>query len=106
MRILLDECLPIMLRRDLVGHEVSTVVRQGWLGSKNGLLLRQAASQFDIFLTVDQNMEHQQNLAGMQLAVIVMIAPNTKIATLRSLMPKVLEVLQTIQMGEVVHVQR
>lgn len=90
----------------VVGHEVSTVVGQGWLGNKNGFLLRKAASQFDIFLTVDPNIEHQQNLAGIQLAVIVMIVPNTKIATLRPLMPKVLEVLQTIRLGEVVHVQR
>jgi predicted nuclease of predicted toxin-antitoxin system len=44
MRILLDENLPLDLARDLLGHDVQTVVGLGWEGAKNGELLRRAAS--------------------------------------------------------------
>ena len=40
MRILLDECVPRPLRRELSGYEVRTVVEMGWAGKRNGELLR------------------------------------------------------------------
>lgn len=63
MRILLDEDLPRRLAAILAGHEVSTVQRSGWTGIKNGKLLGLAAAEFDVFLTMDGNLEFQQNLA-------------------------------------------
>lgn len=57
MRILLDEDLPRRLAAMLVGHEVSTVQLSGWTGIKNGRLLGLAASEFDVFLTMDGNLE-------------------------------------------------
>ncbi len=62
MRVLLDECLPARLRRDLPGHEVVTVPQAGWAGIKNGKLLRLIAEsgQFDVFLTMDKSLPHQQ----------------------------------------------
>ena len=58
MRVLLDEQLPRQLVPYIVGHDVATVQQQGWAGSKNGELLRQAESAgFEIFLTSDQNLE-------------------------------------------------
>jgi predicted nuclease of predicted toxin-antitoxin system len=53
MRILLDEDLPRRLCALLAEHEASTVPRNGWAGVKNGKLLALAATQFDIFLTMD-----------------------------------------------------
>jgi len=40
MRLLLDECVPRPLKRDLVGHDVSHVVDMGWSSKRNGELLR------------------------------------------------------------------
>jgi hypothetical protein len=54
MRILLDEDIPRRLAALLVGHEVSTVQRNGWSGVKNGRLLELAAAEFDVFLTMDK----------------------------------------------------
>ena len=62
MRVLLDECVPRALRDDIPGHEVKTVAEVGWAGVKNGELLRLAAGQFDLLLTVDRSLEYQQNL--------------------------------------------
>ena len=69
MRILLDEDLPRRLAAMLVGHEVSTVQRNGWTGIKNGRLLGLAAAGFDVFLTMDRNLEFQQNLATLPIAI-------------------------------------
>lgn len=56
MRLLLDECVPVRLSRALPGHQVSTVVREGWSGIKNGRLLALAATEFDALITVDKNL--------------------------------------------------
>lgn len=61
MRVLLDECVPRALRQDLPGHDVKTVGEAGWAGVKNGALLRLAETAFDVLLTVDRNLEYQQN---------------------------------------------
>jgi hypothetical protein len=90
MRVLLDECVPRALRKELLGHEVKTVAEAGWAGVKNGELLQLAAGQFDLLLTVDRNLEYQQNFAGVALAVIVIHAPSNDVAVLRPLMPAVL----------------
>jgi len=64
MRILLDECVLWPMRRLLTGHECTSVQKRGWTGTKNGALLALAASEFDLFITSDQNMRYQQNLMG------------------------------------------
>ena len=104
MRVLLDECVPRALRAELPGHEVKTVAEAGWAGVKNGGLLQLAAKDFDVLLTVDRNLEYQQNFSGLALGVIVMDAPSNDIAVLRPLMPAVLEAIPKAQPGVVTHV--
>jgi hypothetical protein len=104
MRVLLDECVPRALRRELLGHEVKTVAEAGWAGLKNGELLQLAAAQFDLLLTVDRNLEYQQNFAGLALAVIVVHAPSNDVAVLRPLMPAVLAAISETKPGLVTHV--
>lgn len=64
MRVLFDECVPRALRTELPGHEVKTVAEAGWAGAKNGTLLQLATKDFDVLLTVDRNLEYQQNFSG------------------------------------------
>jgi hypothetical protein len=72
VRILLDECLPRRLKRDLVGHQAQTVTEMGWATSKtNGELLALAESDFDVFLTVDRNLSFQQEITRFNVAVVV-----------------------------------
>ena len=56
MKLLLDECAPKRLRNDFPGHEIRTVEEVGLKGLKNGELLRAAAEQFDVLITVDRRM--------------------------------------------------
>ena len=104
MRVLLDECVPRKLRNELPGHDVKTVAEMKWAGTKNGALLQHAASEFDAVITVDQGIPHQQNLAGMTLALVIIQAPSNDITDLRPKLPEVLRVLSTIQPGQVVRV--
>jgi len=103
--VLLDECVPRRLRRELSGHDVRTVTEMGWSGIKNGPLLRGAAQGFDVFLTVDQGVQYQQNLSGLHLAIIVMVAATNDIDDLRPLMPQVREALEKSSSGSIVRVQ-
>ena len=70
MKILLDECVPWPMRKFLTGQECSTARQRGWGGIKNGDLLRLAEGEFDLFITSDQNIRYQQNLAGRQIAIL------------------------------------
>ncbi len=97
MRVLLDECVPRGLRAELPGHEVKTVAEAGWAGAKNGTLLQLAATQFEVPLTVDRNLEYQQSFLGLTIAVIVVDVPSNDIAVLRPLMPAVLKALPRLE---------
>jgi hypothetical protein len=103
--VLLDECVPRRLRRELPGHDIRTVSEMGWSGIKNGPLLRRAAHEFDLFLTVDQGFQYQQNMLGVDLAIIVMVAATNDIDDLRPLMPRVRETLSSASPGTIVKVQ-
>lgn len=99
MNILLDENLDWRLRRDLPGHTVESVPLIGWAGLKNGASLAEAEKRFDVLVSMDSNMVHQQNLARFRIAVIALQAPSNRLADTRPLMPKVLAVLPQVLPG-------
>ena len=101
MRVLLDECVPHKLRLELDGHQVSTVVFEGWSGAKNGELLDRAEGQFDVLLTADQGLGHQQKLAGRSIALLVVAVGGNEIDLLRRHIPDILKALSRIAPGEV-----
>lgn len=70
MNILLDECVPWPMHRLLTGHCCTRVPRRGWSGIKNGPLIHLAEAEFDLFITSDQNLRYQQNLAGRRIAIL------------------------------------
>lgn len=96
--MLLDECLPVRLRHALSGHDVATVTFMGWSGTRNGQLLSLAAQAgFDVFVTTDQNLERQQNLKTLPLAVLVLDTKSNDINELMPLMPHVLQALCSLR---------
>jgi hypothetical protein len=58
------------MQRLLTNHSCANVQAQGWGGLKNGELLRWAETDFELFITSDQNIRYQQNLAGRKIAVL------------------------------------
>ena len=97
MRVLLDESLPHDLAAELPGHEVRPVSKQGWAGLENGELLRRARTEFDVFVTMDQNLPYQQNLQTIGLPVVLGHAKSNRMADLRPLIPEILEAIAGAQ---------
>jgi predicted nuclease of predicted toxin-antitoxin system len=60
VRVLLDECVPARLAREIPGHAVTTVRRMQWASLNDSRLLRRASEEFDVLLTVDQSIKFQQ----------------------------------------------
>ena len=73
-------------------------------GNQEWGIVALAATAFEVFITADQNVEYQQNLRSATLGIVVLVAPNNRLETLRPLMPKVVLVLATIQPGDIVHI--
>ncbi len=101
MRVLLDENLDWRLARSLPGHEVESVQKNGWAGIKNGELLARAEQAFDVFVTMDGNIQFQQNYAGLQLAIVALCARSNRLRDTEPSMPKLLTLLPTLQPGTI-----
>jgi hypothetical protein len=100
MRLLLDECVDWRLLRELDRYETKTVKQLGWEHVKNGALLRLAATEFDVFVTVDSKLPYQQNAAKLELAVIVLRGRTTRLADLLHLVPMLHDTLKEPRFGE------
>jgi hypothetical protein len=99
VKVLLDECIDWRLARDIVGHEVKTARQMGWSVIKNGDLLALAIEEFDVFVTLDQNLSFQQNLISFPIAVIVLKAKSSRLTDLKLLIPRLLPALQFARPG-------
>ena len=88
----------------LPGHEVRTVGEMGWAGRRNGELLRAAEQQFDAFITVDRNIEYQQNISSFAIGIVLLRASTNDIDDLLPLMPEVRDRLPSIGVGELIYI--
>jgi predicted nuclease of predicted toxin-antitoxin system len=101
VKVLLDECLPLDFRHSLAGHDVHTAERAGLKGAKNGELLRRAElAGYDILLTVDQGIVHQQNFAGRRLSVVSIRSRTNRLEDLLPLVGAILKAIETIGAGQ------
>src|SRR5215218_10310134 len=97
MKVLLDECLDVRLRLRLTGHDAFSVTFMGWNGIKNGALLSRAvAAGFDVFVTTDGGIQHQQHVAAMPIALVVLLAASNEMRDIDPLIPKLLVALNHV----------
>ncbi len=101
MRILFDQNMSKKLRRDLSPHEVSLSKEMGWEQLGNGVLLGKAEISFDVLLTMDTNIYHQQNVALYDIAVIVLRAYDNDYRSIFPLLPDLVELLEHTKPGEI-----
>src|SRR5687767_14311097 len=99
VRVLLDESVPRQLASPLIQHEVKTVVQAGWAGTTNGKLLELANERFDVFVTGDQNLQYQQNLKKIRIAILVIKAHNNRVETVLEMAPHIIESLKNARPG-------
>ncbi len=107
MRVLLDENLDWRLKRSFdSSFEVRTVRDVGYSGLQNGKLLRAAAPDFDVFVTLDRNLQYQQDLASLDLAVVVIRSVHSRRREIEPLMGKVNEAVRQSVPGRAIVVAR
>ena len=105
MRILLDENLDWRMGRYLPGHQVESVPLLGWAGIKNGELLQKAIEHgFEVLVTMDSSMVHQQNIGRYAIAVIALRAKSNRLADTRALAAQLLETIPEAKSGVVTFV--
>jgi hypothetical protein len=106
MRILIDECIDERFRNSLPGHDCQTARYAGLAGLENGELLRAAETgKFDVFLTVDQGIEYQQNLTARKIAIIIFRTKSNRLKDLLPLAPACLARIESMQPGQVVRIE-
>ncbi|MGC1617607.1 MAG: hypothetical protein WA765_03870 [Candidatus Acidiferrum sp.] len=106
MRILIDECIDERLRSFLHGQDCQTARYAGFSGLQNGELLAAAeAANFDVFLTVDQGIEYQQNLTARKIAIVIFRAKSNRLKDLLPHVPACLAHIASIQPGQIVRVE-
>jgi len=96
MRLRLDENLPNQLLKDFPEHEVSTIQQKGWGGKSNGELLKlMLSSEFEVFLTADKNLQHQQNFRKYPIPVLVIHVFRLNYNQIKPLMPQIKKLLES-----------
>ena len=101
MRVLLDESIPVDFAQDLAALNAQTVIGLGWAGLKNGALLRQAVGQFQVLVTMDKNLQFQQNLAAHAIGVVLIRAHSNRLDDLRPLVPKIVDAVAASEPGRI-----
>jgi predicted nuclease of predicted toxin-antitoxin system len=106
MRILLDECVPVALKRNLVllGHECKTIREAGFAGKKNGELLSLAEARWDVLLTTDRKIQYQQQVIGRKIGILVLRAKTNRLQDLLPILPICAQALLSIRPGQAVEV--
>jgi hypothetical protein len=102
VRVLFDQGTPAPLRHTLLGHSVSTAFEMGWHTLSNGALIVEADKAFDVLITTDRNLRHQQNFTGLRLAIIAL--PTTSWPRIRRHIAAIVTALGAIRPGEYVEV--
>ena len=106
MKVLLVECLPIGLRHSFPGHDVPSAEWAGFKGMQNGKLLRAAEEGgYDVLLTTDQGIPHQQSPTDRRVSVLVLCAATNKIDDLLPLVPSAQAELAKLESGRVIFVR-
>jgi glutamate racemase len=104
MRILFDQGTPAPLRSALANHSVATAHEMGWSQLGNGELLAAAeAASFELLVTTDQQLRHQQNLSRRTLAILVL--PTTSWPLIRQNIAAILKSIQSASAGSLIEVR-
>jgi len=101
MKLLLDECLPHKLKFlfSEQGHNCTTVREAGFGSKENGELLALAEGNYDVLVTIDKNIRHQQNMTGRR-------APSNDVSDIEPRIPEALVAFQSIQPGQIVEIDK
>ena len=103
MRILFDHGTPSGIAGSLKGHQVAEAIERGWDRISNGeLLSRTEADGFDLLLTTDKRIRHQQNLTSRKIAILVL--GNSTWPVVRLYLDRIASAVNDVTPGSYAHV--
>lgn len=103
MKTLFDQGTPVPLRHLLADRQIATAHELGWSELSNGEFLSAAvAAGFEVIVTTDKNIRHQQSLAGFESAIVVL--PTTNWVAIRRHSTKVAEAVAAALPGTLVEI--
>lgn len=104
MKIIIDECVPHLVKKRLPERQIKTVQEMGWAGEKNGELLKLVEAKFDVFITSDKNLRYQQNLKSRTVAILLL--PSNQVPIIQNLLPEIDEALQMIKPSDFLEISQ
>ncbi|HVO96490.1 MAG TPA: hypothetical protein VMT15_00400 [Bryobacteraceae bacterium] len=93
------------LKLALAGHAVKTVPETGWRSSKDGPLLRFAEKNFDVFVTIDQKMEREQDLRQFAIGFVVARVKSNRLEDFALILSDMRAVIAKVRPGQVIHLE-
>jgi hypothetical protein len=102
MKIIIDECVPYIVKKGLTQRQIKTVREMGWSGIQNGELLRLVNGEFDIFITSDKNLRYQQNLENVNLSIILL--PSNQVPVVKGLLSQIDDAISSIKPGNFIEI--
>jgi predicted nuclease of predicted toxin-antitoxin system len=106
MRVFLDACIDPRVAGLLTPHDVTVAVELGWQNLPDGELLRRVQDRFDVFVTLDQGIEFQNNLRNLRFRIVIVHVEKNKASFYVPLVPALLDAMQSTMRGEATHVGR
>jgi hypothetical protein len=105
VRIVLDECVNPRVERLLEKeHAVSTVLKLGWGGLPDNILVEQLQGQCEVFLTIDQGFEHQHNVSLLGFGIVIVHVPRNRLAHYEAIRETISRAVSSVRPGEVIRV--
>jgi len=107
MTIIVDECLPKRTIHFFAKDEVWTVPQIGLSGFKDAELLDELDNRnIDVFITIDGNIEFQQQFQHRKFGTIVIRSVSNRFADLQHLEKKLQDSVASILPSQIVHLHQ
>jgi hypothetical protein len=103
-QMLLDENFPSDFAKEFSDYHIHTVHSLGCASIKNGELMRRAAGVCEVFITLDKNLEYQQNIKILTFGVVVVHAISNRMVHLKPLVANTIDAASKVTTGTVEHV--
>jgi len=105
MKIVIDECLPKRVTQFFEKGSAYTVPQIGLSGSKDTELLEELDKRgIDVFITIDGNIEYQQQFINRSFGTVVIISVSNRFNDLVHLKDKILKAVDTVAKGKIEHI--
>ncbi len=105
MKIIVDECLPKRITLFFPNEDAYTVAQIGLSGSTDKTLLTELDSKkIDVFITIDGNIEYQQQFKDRVFGTIVIRSVSNRYADLLHFKEQIVLAAAKVNSGEIIHI--